>query len=169
MHGSHWKKSYLAWFLGDVSITQNSKIWVMDDGNWKQNFSFFNFLKYELCDQTIILEFLRQSEVRVMIYGFWIWVWVMSYRYWVMKTESWPNQTSPKQLIFNYTLFHTLFLSYVFQKTTNNITQTLLPNGPLILLVNEEVRSMDILFRVSYLCRICIISMLYWLFYIVVF
>ena len=27
------EKSCLAWFLGDVAITQNSKIWVMDDGN----------------------------------------------------------------------------------------------------------------------------------------
>ena len=30
----------------------------------------------------------------------------------------------------HYTLFHTLFHPHVFQKNTNNITQTLLPNGP---------------------------------------
>ena len=29
-----------------------------------------------------------------------------------------------------YTHFHTLFHSHVFQKNTNNITQTTLPNGP---------------------------------------
>ena len=32
----------------------------------------------------------------------------------------------------HYTHFHTLFHSHVFQKNTNNITQTPLPNGPLI-------------------------------------
>ena len=30
----------------------------------------------------------------------------------------------------HYTYFHTLFHPYVFQKTTNNITQTHLPNRP---------------------------------------
>ena len=29
----------------------------------------------------------------------------------------------------HYTHFHTLFHPHIFQKTTNNITQTLLPNG----------------------------------------
>ena len=32
----------------------------------------------------------------------------------------------------HYTLFHTLFHPHIFQKTTNNIAQTPLPNGPLV-------------------------------------
>ena len=32
----------------------------------------------------------------------------------------------------HYTHFYILFYPYVFQKNTNNITQTLLPNEPLI-------------------------------------
>ena len=33
----------------------------------------------------------------------------------------------------HYTHFHTFFHTHVFQKNTSNITQTPLPNGPLIL------------------------------------
>ena len=45
------------------------------------------------CYQTNFLEFLSNSGVWVMSYGFW--VWVMSYDYWIMKIESCLNQTSP--------------------------------------------------------------------------
>ena len=45
------------------------------------------------CYQTKFLEFLSNSGVWVMSYGFW--VWVMSYDYWIMKIESCLNQTSP--------------------------------------------------------------------------
>ena len=44
----------------------------------------------EFCNQTTILEFLSDSGVWVMSDE--IWVRVMSYKYWVMKTESWLNQ-----------------------------------------------------------------------------
>lgn len=37
------EKSCLAWFLGDIFIIQNLKIWVIDDENWKQNFNIFSF------------------------------------------------------------------------------------------------------------------------------
>ena len=47
----------------------------------------------EFCNQTTILEFLSDSGAWVMSDE--IWVRVMSYEYWVMKTESCLNQTGP--------------------------------------------------------------------------
>ena len=65
----------------------------------------------EFCDQTKVLDFLSDSGVWVMSYGFWVldflsdsgvwvmsygfWVWVMKTEYWVMKTETSLNQTGP--------------------------------------------------------------------------
>ena len=50
----------------------------------------------EFCDQTKVLDFLSDSGIWVMSYGFW--VWVMKIEYWVMKTETPLNQTGPKCL-----------------------------------------------------------------------
>ena len=35
-------------------------------------------------------------ETELWVMGFEFELWVMSYEYWLMKTKSWPNQTSPK-------------------------------------------------------------------------
>ena len=50
----------------------------------------------EFCDQKKVLEFLSDSGVWVMSYGFWIWV--MKIEHWDMKTETPLNQTGPYSL-----------------------------------------------------------------------
>ena len=91
-HGFHRKKSCLAWFLGDVSITQNSKIWVMDDGNWQQNFGVFSFwnmsydAKGELCDWVMWPN--KNFGVFEIKWDLGYELWVLSLS-WVMSIELW--------------------------------------------------------------------------------
>ena len=55
-------------------------------------------------------------------------IWEVSYKNWPRLVELLNNSFSVfKQ---HYTHFHTFFHLHVFQKITNNITQTSLPNGP---------------------------------------
>ena len=60
----------------------------------------------EFCNQTKVFEFLSNSGVWVMSYGFW--VWVMSFEYSVLKTDWWLIQTSSKHLQ------KSLYLLYLF-------------------------------------------------------
>ena len=98
MRGSHRKKSCWAWFLGVISTTQNSKIWVMDDGNWKQNFGVFSFWNMSYDGKKWVMWPNNNFEVFEIKWGlgYELWVLSLSYEYWVLKIESWPNQTSLK-------------------------------------------------------------------------
>ena len=96
------KISCLAWFLGDVSITQNSKFWVMDDENWKQNFGVFSFWNMSYGGKTWVMWPNNNFGVFEIKWGlgYELWDLSLSYEDWVLSYENWV-MAKPNELLFS--------------------------------------------------------------------